>query len=158
MKLKDDLGGTARVIYVIMGLALAAATIASAWHDWPAVMAGKSPPFSFWLMLIVALPLSLLVIIWACIGRHREWTIEGGQVRIRLLSLTSWQKTAYVPAAEITGVVLESFDHEVQNHRTAYWLTLTDRHGDLYRSPTTFSRTEAEKAAAEIEAMRDPAK
>lgn len=72
MTLKDELGLLPRFLYILVGIALAAAAISSDYHDWALIQTGKLPPFGFILINMVALPLAAGIILWACIGRHRN--------------------------------------------------------------------------------------
>ncbi|HVZ29907.1 MAG TPA: hypothetical protein VG839_05905 [Asticcacaulis sp.] len=151
MKLKDDLGVAARVLYFIFGVVLGAAGLASAWSDYHLVTAGKASPVGIVLVCLVILPLSLFVILWACIGRHREWRIDGSGIRIRLLSLTSWQKDVQIQPADIAAVEREQYNYDDTGGRVAYGVTITLKDGKTYRSPRSFNATEAEAAWTEIE-------
>lgn len=154
MTLKDDLGLVPRCLYFMFGSLLAVATIATAYHDWPLVEAHKSSAIGFLLINIIALPLSVLIILWAVIGRHREWRITAQDVRIRLLSLTSWQKTHHILPEEIEAVVLDSFAYEDRGHRTAHWLTVTLKSGKTVHSPKTFDKAAVDQAYAEVERLK----
>ena len=154
MKLKDDLGATVRTLYLLVGVVLGAATIASAWSEWPAVSSGKESPLGFGLLIIVAMPLSLFVIVWACVGRHREWKISEDHVRIRLLSLTSWQKDLRVKAGEIETLTREQYSYDDDSGRVAYGVTMTLHDGKTYRSPRTFDAGQAEQAWQRLERLR----
>ncbi|WP_443747521.1 hypothetical protein [Asticcacaulis solisilvae] len=154
MKLKDDLGATVRTLYFLVGVVLAAATIASAWSEWPGVSSGKESPLGFGLLMIVAMPLSLFVIVWACVGRHREWKIGDDGVRIRLLSLTSWQKDLRVRAGEIETLTREQYNYDDNGGRVAYGVTMTLLDGKTYRSPRTFDAGQAEQAWQRLERLK----
>ncbi len=156
MTLKDDLGPVPRFLYFAFGSLLAVATIATAYHDWPLVEAHKSSAIAFLLVNIISLPLAVLIILWAVIGRHREWRITGQAIRIRLLSLTSWQKTQHIPAQDIAAVAMDSYAYDDRAHRTAHWLTITAVDGKTYSSPKSFDKTAIEKARAEIESLKRP--
>jgi hypothetical protein len=153
MKLKDDLGVAARVLYFIVGGVLGAAGLASAWGDFSAVAAHKASPAGIILVCLVILPLSLFVILWACIGRHREWRIGNDGIRIRLLSLTSWQKDLQIPAGDIAAFEREQYSYDDGSGRVAYGVTVTLKDGKTYRSPRSFNPKEAEAAWAEIERL-----
>ncbi|MBW8732822.1 MAG: hypothetical protein JF571_00675 [Asticcacaulis sp.] len=157
MKLKDDLGVTVRTLYFLVGVVLAAATIASAWSEWPGVSSGKESPLGFGLLMAIAMPLSLFVIVWACVGRHREWKIGDDHVRIRLLSLTSWQKDLRIPAREIESLAREQYSYDDDGGRVAYGLTVTLRDGKTLRSPRTFDARQAEQAWQRLELLRSQA-
>ncbi len=154
MTLKDDLGMVPRVLYGLFGFVLALATIGNDYHDWPLVEAGRQSLAVFIVVNLVALPLSILIVVWACIGRHREWRIAGNQIQVRLLSLTSWQKMQTIRADEISGFELQSFDHDDSHHRTAYWMTLTLNDGRRIESPKTFNKSEVDKARLQIESLK----
>ena len=156
MTLKDDLGPVPRILYFLFGSLLAVATIATAYHDWPLVEAHKSSAIGFLLVNIIALPLSVLIILWAVIGRHREWRITAQDVRIRLLSLTSWQKTHHIAPQEIETVSQESFAYEDRARRTAHWLTVTTAEGKTYTSPKTFDKAAIDQAYAEVASLKQP--
>ncbi len=156
MKLKDDLGATVRTLYLLVGVVLAAATIASAWSEWPAVSAGKESPLGLALLLVIAMPLSLFVIVWACVGRHREWKIGDDHVRIRLLSLTSWQKDLRIRAGEIETLTREQYSYDDNGGRVAYGVTVTLLDGKTYRSPRTFDSAQAEQAWLRLERLKTP--
>jgi hypothetical protein len=153
MKLKDDLGVAARVLYFIVGVVLGAAGLASAWGDFPAVAAHKASPAGIILVCLIILPLSLFVILWACIGRHREWRIDGEGIRIRLLSLTSWKHDLQIRPDEIAGFEREQYSYDDNSGRVAYGVTLKLKDGKAYRSPRSFNPKEAEAAWAEIERL-----
>jgi hypothetical protein len=157
MKLKDDLGATVRTLYLLVGVVLAAATVASAWSEWPGVSSGKESPVGFGLLMIIAMPLSLFVIVWACVGRHREWKIGDDHVRIRLLSLTSWQKDLRVHAGEIETLTREQYSYDDHDGRVAYGVTMTLLDGKTYRSPRTFDAGQAEQAWRRLERLKAPA-
>lgn len=153
MKLKDDLGVAARVLYFIVGIVLGAAGLASAWGDFPAVAAHKASPLGIVLVCLIILPLSLFVILWACIGRHREWKIDGEGIRIRLLSLTSWRRDLQIAAADIAAFEREQYSYDDDSGRVAYGVTVRLKDGKTYRSPRSFNAKEAEAAWAEIERL-----
>lgn len=112
MILKDKLGLLPRGLYILIGLVLAAAAIASDYADWRLVIAHKLPPFGVLLVNLVALPLALGVTLWGCIGRHREWHLGEAGIHIRLLSLTSWRKTWFIPAEHIRELTQEAYSDE----------------------------------------------
>ena len=154
MTLKDDLGPVPRILYFLFGSLLAVATIATAYHDWPLVETHKSSAIGFLLINIIALPLSVLIMLWAVVGRHREWRITAQDVRIRLLSLTSWQKTHCIASQEIETVSQESFAYEDRARRTAHWLTVTLQDGKTYTSPKSFDKAAIDQAYIEVERMK----
>ncbi len=153
MKLKDDLGVAARVLYFIFGIVLGAAGIASAWGDFPTVAAHKQSPAGIILVCLIILPLSVFVILWACIGRHREWRIDGEGIRIRLLSLTSWKRDLQIRPDQIAGYEREQYSYDDQSGRVAYGTKLTLKDGKTYHSPRSFNPKEAEAAWTEIERL-----
>ncbi len=157
MTLKDELGLLPRFLYIVVGVTLAAAAISSDYHDWTLIEAGKLPPFGFLLINGIALPLAAGIILWACIGRHREWRISDGQIRIRLLSLTSWRKTHYIKAEEISQLTPESYDHERQGSRVTYgWIVILKDSRRLV-SPKSVDKAGLEQAQLQIESqMRRP--
>ena len=140
MKLVEDLGLPARLLYLAFGALLMAATIATAWHDWPLVQAHKLPWAGFTLMLLVALPLSLLIMVWAGVGRHREWHVHDDHIHIHLISLTSWARTTQVDAAQIAQLTLDAAAYEDRAARTAYWLSLHLKDGRTLLSPKSFDK------------------
>ncbi len=154
MKLKDDLGAAARTLYFLVGVVLGAATVAAAYSDWPAVSAGKASPLGLGLLGVIAMPLALFIIVWACVGRHREWRITEDHVRIRLLSLTSWQKDLRIPAGQIESLKREQYSYDDDNGRVAYGVIVTLRDGKTYRSPRTFDSRQAEQAWQRLEYLR----
>ena len=157
MKLKDDLGATVRILYFLVGVVLGAATIATAYSDWPEVISGKMSPVGFGLLAVIAMPLALFIIVWACVGRHREWRIADDHVRIRLLSLTSWQRDLRIPADQIESLVREQYSYDDDQRRVAYGVTVTLRDGRVYRSPRTFDQGQAEQAWQSLERLRGAA-
>ena len=124
------------------------------WHDWPLVQAYKISPVGFTLINVVTVPSSLLIIVWGAIGRHREWRIGEDHIRIRLLSLTSWQKISHVRAEDIESLRVETFDHDLQTARTAYQLTITCKDGRQIQSPHTFDPAVISQAKARIEQLK----
>lgn len=156
MILKDDLGLTPRLLYGLFGLILAFATIASAYHDWPLVETGKSSWLIFVLVNICLLPLSLLIIVWAVIGRHREWRIGSQGIRIRLLSLTSWQKSEHVTPDRIESVTAESFPYDDRSGRSAHWVTVQLTDGRVLKSPRMSDPMLAEAVRRELAAIANP--
>ena len=153
MTLKDELGAVPRTLYFLFGVLLAAATISTAYHDWPLIQSGKSAPVGFALETLIALPLALLIMVWACIGRHREWRIADNQIRVRNLSLTSWQTVRHIHAEDIASFSLESYAHDDAKKRMAYTLRLLLKDGRRLESPRTFDEVEAAKARLQIESM-----
>jgi hypothetical protein len=149
--LKDELGLLPRFLYIVVGIALAAAAISSDYHDWALIETGKLLPFGFILINMLALPLAAGIILWACIGRHREWRVADGQIRIRLLSLTSWRKTHYIKAEDIRALTPESYDHERAGSRIHHgWIViLTD--GRRLVSPKSFDKAGLDQARLQIE-------
>jgi hypothetical protein len=157
MTLKDELGLLPRFLYIVVGITLAAAAIGSDYSDWALIEAGKLPPFGFILVNLVALPLAAGIILWACIGRHREWQVTDGQIRIRLLSLTSWRKTHHIKAEDIRELTSESYDHERAISRVTHGWIVILKDGRRLVSPKSFDGAELEKARLQIESrMRQP--
>ncbi len=154
MTLKDDLGLAPRILYFLFGSLLAVATIATAYHDWPLVQAHKSSAIGFLLINIIALPLAVLIILWAVIGRHREWRVNEQDIRIRLLSLTSWQKTQHIDPQEIETLSVDSYAYEDRAGRTAHWLKVTLKDGKTYTSPKTFDKAAIDQAYSEVERLK----
>jgi hypothetical protein len=157
MTLKDELGLLPRFLYIVFGVMLATAAIASDYNDWALIEAGKLPPFGFILMNLIALPLALGIILWACIGRHREWHIADGHIRIRLLSLTSWRKIHHIKAEDIRDVEQLSYDHERKGSRVAHGLIVTLKDGRRLISPKSHDEKRLEVARLHIESVaRNP--
>ncbi|WP_155847531.1 hypothetical protein [Asticcacaulis benevestitus] len=157
MTLKDELGLLPRFLYILVGVMLAAAAIASDYSDWALIEAGKMPPFGFILMNMIALPLALGIVLWACVGRHREWHIGDGHIRIRLLSLTSWRKTHHIMAEDIRDVAQHSYDHERKGSRVTHGLIVTLKDGRRLISPKSHDEKRLEMARLHIESvMRSP--
>lgn len=157
MKLKDELGLLPRFLYIVVGITLATAAIASDYSDWALIEAHKMPPFGFILINIIALPLALGIILWACIGRHREWHIGDGQIRIRLLSLTSWRKTHHIKAEDIRTIEQHSYDHERKGSRVAHGLVVTLADGRRLTSPVCYDEKGLQTARLHIESIiRNP--
>jgi hypothetical protein len=154
MFLRDDLGPVPRTLYILLGFLLAVAAIANDYHDWPLVQAYKMSPVGFTLINVIAIPLSLLIIVWGAIGRHREWRIGEDHIRIRLLSLTSWQKIRHLQPQEIESLRLDTFDHDLENARTAYRLTITCTDGKQVQSPQTYDPAVISQAKAYIERLK----
>lgn len=160
MKLVEDLGLPARLLYLAFGALLMIATIATAWHDWPLVQAHKLPWPGFALLFLIALPLSLLIMVWAGVGRHREWHVHDDHIHIHLISLTSWARTTQVDAAQIDRLTLDNAAYEDRGARTAYWLNLHLKDGRTLLSPKTFDKnlvTQArETLASKMAKAADP--
>ena len=154
MKLKDDLGAAARTLYFVFGIVLAAATIATAYKEWPVVVAGKESPLVFVLLALIAMPLALFIVVWACIGRHREWSIADDHVRVRLLSLTSWQRDFRIHPEQIEDMSREQYSYDDKRGRVAYGLTVTLRDGRTFHSPQTFDAKQADQAWHSLEQLR----
>ncbi len=151
MTLKDELGLLPRFLYIVVGITLATAAISSDYSDWALIAAGKLPPFGFILINVIALPLAAGIILWACIGRHREWRISDGEIRIRLLSLTSWRKTHYIKAEDIRELTPESYDHERPGSRIAHGWIILLKDGRRLVSPKSFDEAGLEQARLQIE-------
>ncbi len=157
MTLKDELGLLPRFLYIVVGITLATAAIGSDYSDWALITAGRLPPFGFLLINLITLPLAAGIILWACIGRHREWRITDGEIRIRLLSLTSWRKTHYIKAEDIDHLMPESYDHERAGSRITYGWIVTLKDGRRLVSPKSFDEAGLDQARLQIESqMRSP--
>jgi hypothetical protein len=157
MTLKDELGLLPRFLYIVVGTTLAAAAISSDYSDWALIAAGKLPPFGFILINLIVLPLAAGIILWACIGRHREWRINDGQIRIRLMSLTSWQKTRYIDAEDIRELTPESYDPERKGSRVHHGWIVSLKDGQRLVSPKSFDKAGLDEARLRIESeMRRP--
>ncbi len=146
MKLIEDLGLPARLLYLAFGVLLMTAAIASAWHDWPLVQAHKLSWVGFTLMLAIALPLSLLIMVWAAVGRHREWHVHDDHIHIHLISLTSWARTTQVDAGQIAVMTLENAPYDDRAGHTAHWLSVRLKDGRTLLSPKTFDMTLVDQA------------
>ena len=161
MKLVEDLGLPARLLYLAFGALLMTAAVATAWHDWPLVQAHKLPWLNFALLLIIALPVSLLIMVWAAVGRHREWHVHDDHIHIHLISLTSWARTTQVEAAHIETLTLDNAAYEDRGGHTAYWLNIRLKDGRTLLSPKTFDQNLAARAqqtlAAKMAGAADPA-
>lgn len=155
MKLKDDLGFAARSLYFIMGVVLAVATVAAAFSQWPTVIAGKASPLSLilLLLLLIASPLALFIIVWAVVGRHREWRIGDDHIRIRLLSLTSWQRDFRIHPEQIEAIDRQQYSYEDKAGRVSHAITVTLRDGRKLESPQTFDAGQADQAWQKLQAM-----
>jgi len=150
MTLKDDLGLTPRVLYGMFGAVLAIAAIASAYHDWPLIQSGKAFWLPFVLINAFILPLSLLIVVWAVIGRHREWRIDARGIRIRVLSLTSWQKSLLVAPRDIIDIAVEDFPYEDKSGRSAHWIAVHLADGRVLKSPRMVDPMLAEAVRREL--------
>jgi len=153
MTLKDELGLLPRFLYIVVGITLAVAVVDSDYSDWALIAAGKMPPVGFILINLIALPLALGIILWACIGRHREWRIADGQIRIRLMSLTSWRKTHYISAEDIRELTPESYDHERAGSRIHHGWIVSLKDGRRLVSPKSFDKTGLDQARLQIESQ-----
>jgi hypothetical protein len=153
MTLKDELGLLPRFLYIVVGVTLAVAAISSDYSDWALIEAGKLPPFGFILINLVALPLAAGIILWACIGRHREWRVADGEIRIRLLSLTSWRKTLHVKAEDISELTQESYDHERAGSRMTFGWIVILKDGRRLVSPKSFDGAGLDRARLQIESQ-----
>lgn len=158
MKLVEDLGWPVRGLYLVFGVLLATAAVATAWHDWPLVVAHKASGFGFALLLIIALPVALLIIVWACVGRHREWHVHDNHIHIHVISLTSWARVMHIDAPQVETMTLESADYEDRANRTAYWLSVRTTDGKTYLSPKTFDRAIADQAREKVALFGNPDK
>jgi hypothetical protein len=153
MTLKDELGLLPRFLYIVVGITLALAAISNDYTDWALIAAGKLPPFGFILINGLALPLAAGIILWACIGRHREWRISYGQIRIRLLSLTSWRKMHYIKAEEISQLTPESYDDEREGSRVTHGWIIILKDGRRLVSPKTSDKTGLDQVRLHIESQ-----
>jgi hypothetical protein len=153
MTLKDELGLLPRFLYIVVGITLAVAAISSDYHDWALIAAGKLPPFGFVLINVIALPLAAGIILWACIGRHREWHVSDGQIRIRLISLTSWRKTHHINVEDISQLTPESYDHEHQGSRITHGWIILLKDGRRLVSPKSFDKAGLDGARLQIESQ-----
>jgi hypothetical protein len=153
MKLKDDLGFAARSLYFVMGVVLATATVAAACSQWPAVIMGKASPLSLILLLLIASPLALFIIVWAVVGRHREWQIGQDHIRVRLLSLTSWRRDFRIHPEQIESIDRQQFSYDDKAGRTSHAITVTLRDGRKLESPQTFDAGQAEQAWQKLHAL-----
>lgn len=151
MKLVEDLGLPARLLYLAFGALLMIAAIASAWHDWPLIEARKLSWIGFTLMLAIALPVSLLIMVWAAVGRHREWHIHDDHIHIHLISLTSWARVMEVAKDDIAAFSLETVPYEDRARHTAYWLNIRLKDGRTLTSPKTFDKTLADRARLKVD-------
>lgn len=153
MTLKDELGLLPRFLYIVVGMTLAVAVIDSDYSDWALIAAGKMPPFGFILINLIALPLALGIILWACVGRHREWRITGEGIRIRLLSLTSWRKTHLIKAGDIRELSQESYDDDRAGSRVRHgWIVILSD-GRRLMSPKSFDGAGLDRARLQIESQ-----
>jgi hypothetical protein len=153
MKLKDDLGLPARSLYFIMGVVLAIATVAAAFSQWPMVVAGKASPLSLVLLLLIAIPLALFIIIWAIVGRHREWRIGEDHIRVRLLSLTSWHRDFRIHPEQIETINRQQYSYDDKQGRVSHAITVTLRDGRTLESPVTFDAGQADQAWQKLEGL-----
>ncbi len=151
MKLIEDLGLPARLLYLGLGVLLMTATVVTVWHDWPLVLAHKLPWTGFVLMLAVAPPVALLIMVWAGVGRHREWHIHDGHIHIHLISLTSWARIRRIDGEQIAALSLESAAFEDRAGHTAYWLNIRLKDGQTLISPKTFDKTLADRARLKVD-------
>lgn len=153
MKLKDDLGLPARSLYFIMGVVLAIATVASAYSQLPPIMAGKASPLSLALLLLIASPLALFIMVWAVVGRHREWRIADDHVRVRLLSLTSWRRDFRIHPEQIEAIDRQQFSYDDKAGRVSHAITVTLRDGRTLESPQTFDAVQADQAWQKLQGL-----
>ncbi len=158
MKLVEDLGLPARLLYLAFGLLLMAAAIVTAWHDWPLVQAGKLSWIGFALMLAIALPVSLLIMVWAAVGRHREWHVHDDHIHIHLISLTSWARVMQIDSHQIAAMTLETAAYEDRARHTAYWLNIRLKDGRTLLSPKTFDKALADQARQKVDRFDAPDK
>jgi hypothetical protein len=140
MKLKDDLGLPARSLYFIMGVVLAIATVAAAFSQWP-------------MLLLIAIPLAMFIIIWAIVGRHREWRIGEDHIRVRLLSLTSWHRDFRIHPEQIETINRQQYSYDDKQGRVSHAITVTLRDGRTLESPVTFDAGQADQAWQKLEGL-----
>ena len=155
MTLKDHLGPVARTMFGATGGLLLIATVTTVFSDWPVIQAHKESSLGLLLTCAITLPLSLLIIIWASIGRFKEWRIEGDHLSIRLMSLTSWMRIVDIRPEEISAFAVESYDYEDGGSRTAHWIVMTLRDGKRYKSPRTYDGEEIAEARMALDSMRE---
>lgn len=148
MTFKDNLGMVARTMFALIGVLLLVVAVATIYSDWPKVEAHKSSVIGFILTCLITLPLALLIVVWAAIGRLKEWRITSDHVRVRLMSLTTWQHEVRLKPDDIADVAVEAFAYDVGRNRTAHWVMVTTTDGKRYKSPRVFD-------AMVIEVMRD---
>ena len=148
MTFKDNLGLLARTMFALIGVFLLVVVVATAYHDWPLVETHKSSLFGFILTGLVALPLAVLIIVWALIGQTKEWRIGHDHIRVRLMSLTAWQREVKLRPGDIEEIAVESFAYDDGRGRTAHWITVTAADGRRYKSPRVYD-------AMVLEVMRD---
>ena len=153
MTLKDELGLLPRFLYVVVGITLGAAAISSDYSDWALIEAHRLPPFGFILINLIALPLAAGIILWACIGRHREWRITEEGIRIRSLSLTSWRKTHHVKAGDIRELISESYEDERIGSRIRHGWIVMLADGRRLVSPKSFDKARLDLARLQIESQ-----
>lgn len=122
MRLHGEANLFTRLLMAIFGLTLIGAALASTYHDWPLVLAQKLLPVGFALALFLAIPLGLLVVIWAIIGEKRDWILEGDHLVVRALSLTSWKSKQKININDIKQFRLRSVDHQSENTKGAAWI------------------------------------
>ncbi|MFT4077240.1 MAG: hypothetical protein QM647_17060 [Asticcacaulis sp.] len=151
MILKDELGLLPRGLYIVIGLVLAAAAITSDYADWPLIAAHKLPPFGFILINLIALPLALALVLWGCIGRHREWRLSDEGIHIRLLSLTSWRKTRYIVAEDIRTLTQESYGDERPGRAIIHGWIVVLEDGQRLVSPQSLDGAALEVIRLQIE-------
>ncbi len=151
MKLVEDLGLPARLLYLAFGALLMIAAIATAWHDWPLVQTHKLSWVGFAVMLAIALPLSVLIMVWAGVGRHREWHIHDDHIHIHLISLTSWARVTEVGKDDIATLSLETVPYDDRARHTAYWLNIRLKDGRTLISPKVFDKTLADRARLKVD-------
>ena len=154
MTLKDHLGPLARMMFGATGGLLLIAAVATAYADWPVVVMHRESSLGLIVTCAVSIPVALLIIIWASIGRFKEWRIEGDHLSIRLMSLTSWMRIVEVRAEDIHSFEVESYDYEDNGDRTAHWIVMTLQNGRRYKSPRTYDGDEIAAARLALAALR----
>ena len=155
MTLQDRLGPMARTLFAATGALLLVATVATVYSDWPVIEAHHQSSLGLFAVCAVALPIAFLIIIWASIGRLKEWRIEGDHLSIRLMSLTSWMRIITIRREDIRGFAVESYAYEDGNDRTAHWIVMTLTDGKRYKSPMTYDGEEIQEARLALDSMRE---
>lgn len=152
MKIKDSLGLTARCLYFIMGVVLSVATVASTFEQWPAISAGKTSPMGLAVLMLIIIPLALFIMVWAVVGRHREWRIEDNRIRVRLLSLTSWKRDYLIYPEQVESIDRQQYSDD-SHTRVAHTITITLRDGSTFASPKILDGFQADQAWRKVEAL-----
>ncbi|MBW8880971.1 MAG: hypothetical protein JF615_05935, partial [Asticcacaulis sp.] len=155
MTFKDHLGPVARTMFALIGVLLLIVAVATMYRDWPLVETHKSSLLGFILTCLIALPLSLLVVVWAAIGRMKEWRIGDDGIRMRMMSLTAWARQEQVQPGDIADITVETFAYEDQRNRSAHWLVLTTTDGRRFKSPRVYDAMVAEVMRSRVTALKD---